>query len=161
MKKIFIYSLLLLLSATAYCEQMSKIELTDGSIINAEIISLDNGVYTLNAESLGRVKIDASKIRKVEAKNENTPSTVNIPEPSDNTIKSGVDKYKTIMMGDPQILKIANDLAMDPQFQEIIKDPQIANAINSGDIQALMSNQKFMNIINHPKIEEIKDKLKQ
>ena len=170
MKKIAICFLFLLgVIGSATCGQTSKIELTDGSIINAEVVSLDNGTYTLNAGSLGEIKVEASKIKRIELKSENTASTptiqpesaINASDPSNAEMKTEMAKYQAAVMNDPETLKIATDLAQDPQFQEIMKDPQVLEALKSGNMQALMSNPKFMNLINHPKIKEIGNKLHQ
>ena len=41
----------------AYCGQISRIELTDGSVINGEIISFADGMYDISTDSLGEMKI--------------------------------------------------------------------------------------------------------
>ena len=62
MKKIIIFCLLsLALNAAAYCGQLSKIELTDGSIVNGEIVSYANSVYTINTTTFGEIKVGAAR----------------------------------------------------------------------------------------------------
>ncbi len=160
MRIIFICLFLLLASGRLYYAQAGRVELTDGSIINAQVVSSENGIYTLDAGNLGMLKIEASKIRRIEiegASGAPNKGTLDTPDPD---IKSGIDKVKTKMMSNPEILKIVTDLASDPQIQEITKDPQIIGAVSSGNVQALMSNQKFMELTNHPQIKEINEKLK-
>lgn len=160
MKINFLFSLLALgMFSIAYCGQESRIELNDGSVINAEIVSLQNSTYTLKTASLGEFHVEAGKIRRIEPQ-----ATTSLP-PTQNLIPSNMDvnaemaKMKTRMAADPEITSIITGLVSDPQFQEIASDPEIVNAANSGNIQALMSNQKFMSLINNQKIQQIRDKL--
>lgn len=145
-------------AALAYCGQTSRIELNDGSVINAEVLSLNNGAYTINSSTLGTVTIDSSRIRRIEPQETAAAGGSAMPASS---VKSEMDKYKTAMMNNPDILRIINDLTSDPQFQKLMEDPEVMKAINSGDIQTLMSNQKFMEAANNPRVNEIKNKLKQ
>jgi hypothetical protein len=156
MKKILIFSVILLgTQIFAYAGQASRVELTDGSVINADVVSLDNGTYTLDAGSLGTIKVDASKIRKIESPGESAASSQNTSEGSNSDIQAEMQKYQAQVMNDPQVMGMAQELAKDPQFQEVMNDPQIMEAIKSGNIQVLMSNEKFMNLMNNSKVQDI------
>jgi len=162
MKKTALFCMLCLsISSIVYSGQESRIELKDGSVINAEIVSLYNGVYTFRGASLGAFSIDASKIRKIESLN--PPASTQDQESqslSDADVKSKIADLKMRISADQDVNKMIVDLSDDPQMQEILKDPAIVEAINSGDIKKLMSNDKFMGLVNNPKIREIGDKLK-
>lgn len=174
MKIAFCCLFLLTLSTAAYCGRISKIELNDGSIIEAEIVSLDKGVYTLNSASLGRFKIDMSKIRRIgfdatpipvaenpPVENPNALKTNASTLPSYRAIKSEINRLKTELANDPNTMQTVAGLVLDPQFQEILKDPQISAAIKSQDIKALMENEKFLSILNNQKFREIEKELKE
>jgi hypothetical protein len=163
MKKIIMCCVFLCgLNGIAYCQQASRIELIDGNVIEAEIISVEDGVYTLNADSLGKIKVMASKIKKIEMQNTNPSPQSTIPQQADvNAIKSQVGQIKARVANSPEIMQIITSLMSDPEFQEIMKDPEIVNAAKSEDINALMSNKKFMNLISHPKVREIENKLEE
>jgi len=158
-KKAVVTCLLVLgVSAAAYCAASSRVELLDGSVINGEIVSFENGYYTINTGSFGQVKIDAGKVRKIETA---LAGTAQAPAGmQDANIKSQMDKVRTDMLNNPEAMKIVNELISDPQFQEMAKDPAIANAASSGNIQSLMSNEKFMGIVNNPKMKELQEKIK-
>jgi len=159
MKKIFLCLLLLTLSISAYCQETSQIELTDGSTIKGKIVSLTNGVYTIEAPTLGRIAVASSKIKKIETSGASPSLAPNAVTAANPEMKAQINNYTAQIMSNPDILKITTDLANDPQFQEMMKDPQIMRAVYAGDMQTLMSNPKFMNAINNPKINQIKDKL--
>lgn len=163
MKKATLFCILFLsISSVVYSGQESRIELKDGSVINAEIISLYNGVYTFRGASLGAFSIDASKIRKIESIKPSAPAeeAQESRDFSDVDVKSQIADLKMRIAADQDVNKMIVDLSDDPQMQEILKDPDIVEAVNSGDIKKLMSNDKFMGLVNNPKIRDIGDKLK-
>lgn len=163
MKKTIIFCLFFLgLNAAAYCGQASRIELTDGSVINGEIISLSEGIYTINTPSLGQIKLEGAKVSKIETGNSSSLSAPNSPAAlKDNLNQSQITSYGKTLMEDPKNAAIVTELAADSQFQELAKDPQIAEAAKAGDIQAIMKNEKFKTILENPKLKETIKKLKQ
>jgi hypothetical protein len=142
---VFLFSLAL----TAHCGQLSRIELTDGSVIEAEVVSLDNGTYTLKSASLGEIKVDANRVRGIS----------NAAGESGDDFKAQMEKVKAKMQDNPEVMKIVTGLVADPQFQDLLKDPNVINAAKSQDINALMKNEKITNLINHPQVKEIENKL--
>ena len=147
MKRTIIVCLFFLgLSAAGYCGQASKIQLIDGSVINGEIISLSEGIYTINTPSLGQIKLEGAKVSKIE---------------TGNLSQSQVESYGKTLMEDPKNAAIVTELASDSQFQALAKDPQIAEAAKAGDIQAMMKSEKFKAILENPKLKETIKKLKQ
>jgi len=163
LKKIIIFCLsFLALNAAAYCGQVNKIELSDGTVINGEIVSFANGVYTIRTLALGEIKVGALRVSKIESLNRsltNTPDA-SVASPS-NLTPSQIDSYKQRLLDNPESAAIVTGLSTDPQIQELAKDPQIADAAKAGDIQALMKNKKFMSIVNDSRIQEEIKKIKQ
>jgi hypothetical protein len=163
LKKIIVFNLFsLVLYTCVYCGQVNRIELTDGSIINGEIVSYANGIYIINTANFGEIKIEAKKVSKIESENSLAASAkISSVSQSDNLVQSGIDVSKQELMGDLQNTAIIAQLAADSQIQEIAKDPKIQEAVKSGDIQTLMKSEKFMNIVNNPQMQETLKKLKQ
>ena len=162
MKKIIIFCLLsLALNAAAYCGQLSKIELTDGSIINGEIVSFANGVYTINTSTFGEIKVGSEKVSKIESVNYTLPYTSISPIAQTNNLAgSQVSAYGQTLMKNPENTAIVTGLTKDPGLQEIARDPELQAAAKTGDIQALLKNPKFMDIVNSPEVQEAVKKLK-
>jgi hypothetical protein len=169
MKKIIICCLLLLgLSGFAYCGNLNKIELTDGSVIQGEVVSLNNGVYVIKTATLGEVNIEASKVRNVGVSygaanllNASGAAISTSQAPANDAFSSQVSRIQNTMASDPAIMQKVSGLAADPQFQELLKDPAIVNAARSGDVKSLMNNQKLLDIANSPKLQEIKGDIEQ
>ncbi len=161
MKRILICGIIFFgITTAAYCGVKNRIELADGSVITAEIISFNNGVYSLNAGNLGMIQVDASKIKKIEAPIQNYTPAVNIPGSINvDSIQSGIAQAKEKISSNPETMKMVTDLMTVPEFQAMLNDPEIANAARSGDIKTLMSNERFMSMVNHPRIKAIQNKI--
>ena len=59
------------------------------------------------------------------------------------------------------VMNIIYSLKDDPEFQEILKDPVIMNAVQSGDVNTLRSNEKFLKLLDHSSVEQIKNQMGQ
>lgn len=162
MKKIIIFCLFFFaLNAVVYCGQLSKIELTDGSVINGEIVSYVNGVYVINTTTFGKIKVEGEKVSKIESANYVLPNTPISPiAQTNNSIGSQFPIYGQTLMKNPENAEIIKGLTSDPQLQEMMKDPQLLDAAKTGDVQALLKNPKFMDIVNSSEVQEAVKKLK-
>jgi len=56
-------ALALLWVGTAAPVRAELIELADGSVVNGEVVSLRDGIYTIRTESLGTLMVDEARIR--------------------------------------------------------------------------------------------------
>ncbi len=136
----------------------AEVELVDGSVVYGEIVSLKNGVYTIDSDSMGSLKISKSKIRAIRFRSQGVNKDVR--ENSQKTDKSSnIQDVQKSLLADEDIVKIILSLQDDPKVQEILKDPDLMNSVQTGDIQSLMSNPKFMELLNHPKFKAINKKM--
>ena len=115
-----------------FAGEIRMIELNDGSLLYGEIISLKDGVYTVNTMSLGPVKIEESKIRVIRFKSD------------DQAAKEQIQTMQKLMLSDKEIINMIASLKNDPDVQKILKDPALMKAIISGDLETLISNPKFL-----------------
>jgi hypothetical protein len=156
MKKNIIFVLIFLsLNVAVYCGQPGRIELTDGSVINGEIVSYVNGVYTINSSVFGEITLDATKVSRIESE-KNEPKNSQVI-----STQAQVESYKQALMSNPESAAIIAGLAADPQIQKLANDPQIQGAVKSGDFETLIKNEKFMDFVNSSKLQEAVKKLKQ
>lgn len=134
--------------------EIREIEMTDGSIISGEVVSLAGGTYTIKSESLGIIKLDESKIRAIRSK----------PSSSDNAADSQpageVSKLQDKMMNDKEVMSMIQSLQNDPDFKKILEDPGIMKAVQAGDIKTLMANPQFMKLLNNAAVQDIQRKVK-
>ena len=127
----------------AFAGETKTFELLDGSIITGEIISFSDGIFTLKSEVLGTVRIEESKIRAIR-------SRINGGIAGDEVLA-----FQEKMMGNEEIFAMILSLQNDPEFRAILQDPEIMSAVSSGDINALLSNQKFLKLLENPAIQDI------
>jgi len=128
-----------------------EIELTDGSVITGEVISLSGGIYKVRSATLGTLRIEASKIRVIRLQGSAAPSD------AVGQAKSLEDK----MLGDSEIIGAILALQNDPDLQKTLQDPEIMKAVKTGDIAALMRNPEFMKLLNKQAVQDINKKLAQ
>ena len=136
-----------------------QVELIDGSAISGEIVSFRDGGYTLKSDVLGTIEIKESKIQLIRVKSfGKTTGGTTAREPisqSNTPINEEVQNLKNSMMSNDKIMEQIISLKNDPDFQELLQDPNIMNAINSGDIGTLMSSPEFIKILGKPAIQRI------
>ena len=149
MRRLAVSFLLLLFVFTGeiFAGEVRMIELNDGSLLYGKIVSLKDGVYTVNTMSLGSVKIEESKIRVIRFKSD------------DQAAKEQIQAMQKLMLSDKEIINMIASLKNDPDVQKILKDPALMKAINSGDLETLISNPKFLKLLANPKILNIKKKV--
>ena len=129
--------------------ELKEIDLTDGTTIVGDVQSLSNGIYTIQSDSLGIIKIEASKIRSIHAK-----------APSSGTSAGEAQSLQKRMLSDMEIMSLIQTLQDDPNFKKVLEDPEIMKAVNAGDVAALQANPQFMKLLNSATVKEIERKLK-
>ena len=72
-----------------------------------------------------------------------------------------VEALQEHMEAQPEVMDTIRRLQSDPQFQDILNDPEIVKALESGDNAALLANPKINNLMNHPAVQDITKKLAQ
>ncbi len=154
MKTAFLTILLIILAVgAAHAGELKEIELTDGSVITGEVVSLANGVYTIRTESLGTVTVNDTKVRGIRGRG--SAPAASAPAPSSAEISSLTEK----MMADGEIMEMIQSLRDDPAFQKALEDPEIRKAVSTGDTAALMTNPKFLELMNNATVRDIQQKV--
>ena len=150
MKSLLMMFLTLAIAAgMATAAGMQEIVLTDGTIVTGEIVSLTGGVYTVRSATLGTLRIEESNIRTIRLKDSVGSSTHTGGE---------VMSLQNKMMSDGEIMNMIQGLQNDPEFQEILQDPELMKAVEAGDITTLVANPKFMRLLNNQAVKDIKNK---
>ncbi len=162
MKSIRICIILLIITfcGSAFAGELMDFELTDGTIIHGSLVSYANGIYTIKSKSLGVVKIGETKVKATRHADGAVAGRAEAPA-AGGQFGPGVQGMVTKMQGDEEIMSLINALKDDPEMQALINDPEVMNAISSGNLSALMANPKIMDMLNNPKVRQIQKKMGQ
>jgi hypothetical protein len=154
-------------TACVYSAEVSEIYLDDGSILRAEVVSLQDGVYTLRSASMGKFNLDASRVSRINSRQEGQSSdpadlsqAQQQPFGSQENFKAKVDSAQAAIMKDPEAMQSAMAMASDPEFQKLLEDPEAVAALKKGDVATLMKKPQFQAIMNNPKMQGFADKMK-
>lgn len=135
--------------------------LKDGTIINGDVESLSNGVYTVETGSLGRVQVPQEQVRSIDlgdgpgpASGARSPSSAALPVVPD------FEATKARISEDPKLMALLLGLESDPDVLAVVQDPEVMKDMAAGDYTALMSNPKIVALMSNPKIREIVDALR-
>jgi hypothetical protein len=158
-KKTFIFGALILTlgAGNVFSQQLSKIELSDGSTLNAEVVSFVNGVYTFKAPDAGEIKVPADKVARIETAS--SASTFGADRSGD-LRQAQVAAMHEKLMANPENAALVTGIAKNPNLREMANDPEILEAAKKGDIQSLLNNPKFMEIVNSPEMQDAVKKIK-
>ncbi len=154
MRQLIAVFLFVLIAGTgaSFSGEVREIELTDGSVVTGEIVSLHGDVYTVKSDSLGTITIRDAKVKAIrQAGASHSLSDQNTPGES----------LQRKMMSDKEIMAMIQSLQNDPEFQKALQDPEIMRAVNAGDVAALTSNPKFMKLLQNSTVQEIQRKVGQ
>ena len=148
MRFIFFYviAILCLIIGNASAGEIRAIKLNDGSILCGEVSTLSEGIYTIKTISLGDLKVKESEIYSIR---------------SIDSSKDEIQAIRKKLTDDDELLKKVLSMQNDPEFQKVMKDPAIIEAVNAGDMNKLLSNPDFRRLLNNPKILDIRKELKE
>jgi len=160
------------------------IRLKDKTIIRGRILDMANGTYRIKTRSMGEIRISADQILSIIADSEE-PKAVAAPQiregrhalppvpvasgslrrvrqPERSAVPGGVSHEQQeantrlqSMMTDGNFGSKVTGLSETPQMQDVLSDPELMNAIQSGDYEALMNNEKMQNLMNSQAIKDL------
>ncbi len=144
-----------LYSATGLAGELQQVILHDGSVINAEVVSLKNGVYRLSSPTLGELEVRASRIRSIQAMSGDTGSAAQARQTSPSGQQAELERIQNNLLSNKDTVAIIMSLQNDPDVQAILNDREIMAAMQSGNYEALANNPKMKNLMNKPEIKQI------
>lgn len=148
----------------AYGGTLREVELIDGSIIRAEVLSMDGKMYRLRSDALGTIEMPEYQIKAIRSPGESlvrpqtaaepafspsaSPRATPAPTPSANDLQQALSQNPAAMN---KIISLQND----PLMQQILGDENTMRAVQAGDLGALMNDPKVRALMNHPTIREL------
>jgi len=74
-------------------------------------------------------------------------------------IKGETGALQQQMMGNQEIMNLILSLQNDPDVQKVLQDPEVMKAVGNGDINFLMANPGFMQLLDKKAVHDIGTKL--
>lgn len=133
------------------------IELKDGSRIQGEIQSIENGVYTVLSPSVGTLRVAQSNIVRIVYSGDasNAPASSSQASAHDDALTHDIQQAQTRLAQDPAAMQSIMSLQSDPQIQAILNDPAIVKAIQEGDYMSLFGNAKIQALENNEHVKQL------
>jgi len=141
---------LLSFAGSAPAGELRRIVLTDGSVLAGEVVSYQDGVYTVRTDALGTISIDDTRIRSIR-----TPGEASVPPARE--VPSG--SVAEQMQSDEEIMEMIRSLKDAPDFRQVLDDPDLLRAVERGDLATLISDPRFRKLLEDPNVLEIKKKM--
>lgn len=153
----------LFFGTAATAGQLREVVLGDGSVILAEVVSLNDGVYTLKSETMGTLNIDENAIRTIRS-----PGAGGTAAGPSRKLEGGEEDMSAMrqsmmgnVMSNPGLLGMVFALRNDPEVQSVLQDPEVMEKVMAGDLEALRNDPKFRELMENPKIQSLTEELTQ
>lgn len=152
--RVFTLRLLLLLSLVSVSHASpATIQLQDGTQLVGDITGYKNGIYSIDTAALGIVRVRDTQIDSIHY------NAKQLFPGSDAQSRSGtadsIQSIQGILTQNSDLFSMIQALQSDPQLQSILADPEIMRAISTGNTEALVTNETFMKLLDHPEIRKI------
>ncbi len=156
-----LFFLLTCLPVSVYAGTVREVELSDGSVVQAEVVSLRHGVYQLRSSTLGEFEVPESQVVAIRTPHREpgaAPASewdgdVASPLPQQ-TLPAAGDLQQALTQ-DPAALNKILSLQNDPLVQSILSDESTMQAVESGDLGALLNDPKIKALMNHPTVQDL------
>ena len=159
--------LLTFLSPLVFAGSTKQIALKDGSVIKGELVSFENGIYTVQTDNLGQLQLPEANVLSVA----NESIAVQAPQAAAQTgsapnFSNKVSAMQNQIMADPQAMQTVQAMAEDPEIAAMISDPdfvkQLTAAVSNNNIDSVAEDPKIQQLMSNPKmqalIQQLQDK---
>jgi hypothetical protein len=168
MKISYLLLILSLLASTIVSAEPRRVLLIDGTEIIGELLSLKNGSYTIQSQSLGTLTIaerQVASISSLGASARGTPqaniqprvSAITSPVESAEQSFAGqqMQSIQQSLMSNSETLRSIMTLQSNPDMQAVLADPEIMAAIQRLDLESLRNNPKIKKLMQNSDIKSI------
>jgi hypothetical protein len=159
-------SLLSFASITSASE-LREITLDDGSSIVGELISVENGRYTIKTKSLGTLTLGSRQVKSITQLRGSTGSHAatadmkgaSINSTSSGSVASSVQKIQSSITSNTSLMSAIMQMQSNPEMQAVLSDPALMQAIQSFDIEAIQNHPKIIRLMQSREMQQIQSKV--
>ncbi|MBK1633871.1 hypothetical protein CKO31_24695 [Thiohalocapsa halophila] len=146
-------------TGVAAAGDLTRFELDDGSVIVGEALGLADGVYRIRTPALGEIDVEASRIRRMERATAAGGAGTSAGADHADDYGERIQDLQRSLVGDPGIMESIIALQQDPALQRALQDPELMGLITSGNVQALREHEGFGQLMNHPGVRAIIERI--
>jgi len=145
---------LILTNQAAYAASAKVIKLKDGSQIIGEVISANNGEYTVRTENLGEVSINDENILSIQAAGLSTNADASSAFGSAN-LKEQVQSVQSQIVNDGAIMDDIKALSENKEIQAILQNPELMSTIMSFDEKRIQNDPSVKKLLERKDVQDI------
>ena len=150
-----IFLFLWIVPSASHAGVTSQIQLVDGSVIQAEIISFSNGVYKLRSEMLGTLSIAEDRVQSIRPNKSQTPGKLEKLKSSDLSVGKKVQGLQQKLTSDLKTMEMLLDLGNDPSMIGVLNDKDLMRAIQQGNLSTVIKNPKIQKLMKSKAVGEV------
>ena len=139
-------------------ENLREIELTDGTVLHAEIVALRDGVFHLRSRALGDIEVPETRVKKIVYRSASpAPSAPDSAPPASAAghAPAAGNEFVESLTRDPAFREQALSLQNDPNVQDILSDRATMDAIRNGDLDTLANDPKIQRLMQNPTVRAL------
>ncbi|KPK38543.1 MAG: hypothetical protein AMJ69_08150 [Gammaproteobacteria bacterium SG8_47] len=156
------YVIVLLLAFSAvqvvFAGEPKEIHLKDGAVIKGTVQAFDGERYTVQTDTLGTLHVHESHIAAIVVPS--ALASLKGQHSDQGAVYSPGDlaAMQQRLLRDEELRAMIESLQANPQIQAIIDDPQLMQAIYSGDLTTLQQDPRIQSLMNDPTVQRIQSK---
>ena len=150
-----IFLFLWIVPSSSHAGVRSQVQLLDGTLIQAEIISFSNGVYKLRSESLGTISVAEDRVQSIRPNKSQISGTPAQLETADPPVGQKVQGLQQKLTSDPKTMEMLLDLRKDPSMIGVLNDKDLMRAIQQGNLSTVIKNPKIQKLMRSKAVGEV------
>ena len=150
-----IFLFLWIVPSSSHAGVRSQVQLLDGTLIQAEIISFSNGVYKLRSESLGTISVAEDRVQSIRPNKSQISGTPAQLETADPLVGQKVQGLQQKLTSDPKTMEMLLDLGNDPSMIGVLNDKDLMRAIQQGNLSTVIKNPKIQKLMKSKAVGEV------
>ena len=150
-----IFLFLWIVPSSSHAGVRSQVQLLDGTLIQAEIISFSNGVYKLRSESLGTISVAEDRVQSIRPNKSQIPGTPAQLETADPPVGQKVQGLQQKLTSDPKTMEMLLDLRKDPSMIGVLNDKDLMRAIQQGNLSTVIKNPKIQKLMKSKAVGDV------
>ena len=159
--KTFAWLMLVLVADFAFADSR-RILLQDGTEIVGEILSMEQGSYTIRTQALGTLRIADRQIKQISNLGSDlatkATSSGNPLETGKMSLHQGqIQAIQNRLTGDSAMLQRIMSLQSSPEMKAVLSDPEVMAAIQRFDFEALSKHPKIKALMNNQSVQSLTD----